>query len=49
MSSPPEIGFAEGSEAKQKELTLLNERFRLIFPANSFSQWEEIMKKYGLK
>jgi mannose-6-phosphate isomerase-like protein (cupin superfamily) len=45
----PEKGFAEGSEAKQKELTLLNEKFGLIFPSNSFSQREEIIKKYGLR
>jgi mannose-6-phosphate isomerase-like protein (cupin superfamily) len=37
-----ENGFPEGSEAKIKEINLLNEKFGLIFPPDSFSQRDEI-------
>jgi mannose-6-phosphate isomerase-like protein (cupin superfamily) len=44
-----EKGYPEGSEAKNREMAALNEKFGLVFPENSFSQRTEIMSKFGLK
>jgi hypothetical protein len=44
-----ENGYPEGSEAKNREMAALNEKFGLIFPEDSFSQRTEIMSKFGLK
>lgn len=45
----PEKGYPEGSEVKNKEMKILNEKYGLIFPSNAFAERQEIMKKYGLK
>jgi mannose-6-phosphate isomerase-like protein (cupin superfamily) len=43
-----ENGYKEGSEYKNNAINKLNEDFGLIFPANAFDMYAEIMKKYGL-
>ncbi len=45
----PEKGFPNNSEAKRKEIERLNEKFGLVYSANSFEERDHIMKKYGLK
>jgi len=45
----PEKGFAEGSEVKNKEMKMLNEKYGLIFPSNAFAERQDIVNKYDLK
>ncbi len=44
-----ENGFQEGSEAKKKEIDILNEKFGVVFPHEAFTERQEIMSKYSLK
>lgn len=44
-----ENGYPDGSEAKNREMNALIEKFGLVFPEDSFSQRDEIMSKFGLK
>lgn len=42
-------GFAEGSEAKIKELNSLNNKFGVVFSETSFKKFDDIKKQFGLK
>ena len=42
-------GYIEGSEKKTKAIMALNDEFGLEFPADSFSQRDEIIKRFGLR
>jgi mannose-6-phosphate isomerase-like protein (cupin superfamily) len=44
-----EKGFPDGSEAKNRELAALNEKFGVVFPPSAFDERGEIVKRYGLK
>jgi mannose-6-phosphate isomerase-like protein (cupin superfamily) len=44
-----ENGFPDGSEAKNREIDALNEKFGLVFPPSAFDEQGEIMNRYGLK
>jgi mannose-6-phosphate isomerase-like protein (cupin superfamily) len=44
-----ENGFADGSDAKNRELAKLNEDYGLVFPENAFSRYDEIKAQFGLK
>jgi hypothetical protein len=44
----PEKGYPDGSEARNKEMKILNEKFGLIFPSESFAERQEIVKRFGL-
>jgi mannose-6-phosphate isomerase-like protein (cupin superfamily) len=44
----PEKGYSEGSPAKMKALTDLNEKFGLVFEKDAFSQMDAIKKEYKL-
>jgi hypothetical protein len=44
-----ENGFADGSDAKNRELAKLNEEYGLVFPENAFSRYDEIKAQFGLK
>ncbi len=44
-----ENGFPDGSEAKNREIDALNEKFGLVFPPSAFDEQGEIMKRYGLQ
>jgi len=45
----PEKGYPEGSEVKNKEMKILNEKYGLIFPSNAFAERQDIVNKYDLK
>ena len=42
-------GYPEGSEKKNKVMAELNEQFGLVFPADAFSQYDQIKKEFQLK
>ena len=42
-------GFAEGSEAKIKELNALNKKFGVVFSENAFKEYDDLKKRYELK
>lgn len=42
-------GYAEGSEKKRKAIDELNQKFGVIFTAESFDKRNEIVKQFGLK
>ena len=44
-----ENGYIDGSEAKNREINLLNEKFGLILPPGAFEQRQEIVNQFGLK
>jgi hypothetical protein len=44
-----ENGYPDRSEAKNREMDALQEKFGLVFPENSFDERSEIMTKFGLK
>jgi mannose-6-phosphate isomerase-like protein (cupin superfamily) len=44
-----ENGYPDGSEKKNNAIEELNKKFGLVFPADAFSQRDDIMKQYGLK
>jgi oxalate decarboxylase/phosphoglucose isomerase-like protein (cupin superfamily) len=44
-----ENGYPEGSEKKHRAIDTLNKKFGLIFPADSFSQRDEIVKQFDLR
>jgi len=44
-----EKGYPEGSEARNKEMKILNEKFGLVFPPESMAQRQEIIKRFGLR
>ncbi|MBK7440030.1 MAG: cupin domain-containing protein [Bacteroidetes bacterium] len=44
-----ENGYVDGSEEKNREINLLNEKFGLIFPDGAFDQRNEIATKFNLK
>lgn len=44
-----ENGYHEGSEAKNNEIRILNEKFGLVFPDGAFEQRQEIAHRFGLK
>jgi mannose-6-phosphate isomerase-like protein (cupin superfamily) len=44
----PENGFPDDSEAKRKEIGLLNEKFGLVFAPDCMTEQNAIVKKYGL-
>jgi mannose-6-phosphate isomerase-like protein (cupin superfamily) len=44
-----ENGFPDGSDQKNKEMNILNEKFGLVFPTSSFEERDAIVKKYHLK
>lgn len=45
----PEKGYPEGSEVKNKEMKILNEKYGLIFPTDAFAERQDIVNKYDLK
>jgi len=45
----PEKGYPEGSEVKNKEMKILNEKYGLVFPSNAFAERQDIVNKYDLK
>jgi mannose-6-phosphate isomerase-like protein (cupin superfamily) len=44
-----EKGYPEGSEARNKEMKVLNDKFGVIFPPDAFTEREEIVKRFGLR
>lgn len=44
-----ENGFADGSDAKNRELARLNDEYGLVFPDNAFSWYDAIKRDFGLK
>lgn len=44
-----ENGFIEGSDKKNRAIDELNRKFGLVFPSDSFSQRDEIVKQFGLR
>jgi mannose-6-phosphate isomerase-like protein (cupin superfamily) len=44
-----ENGYPDGSEAKNNEINLLNQKFGLVFPQGAFDERQEIINKFGLK
>jgi hypothetical protein len=42
-------GFSEGSEAKNKELNALNQKFGVVFSDSAFKDFEALKKRFGLK
>jgi hypothetical protein len=42
-------GFPEGSEVKNKELALLNEKFGVVFAPACMGERDAIIKKYDLR
>jgi len=45
----PENGFPDGSEAKNKEMGILNDKFGLVFSPTCLEERQAIVTKYGLK
>jgi mannose-6-phosphate isomerase-like protein (cupin superfamily) len=44
-----EKGYPDGSAAKNKEMKILNEKFGMVFPAESFAERQEIANRFGLR
>ena len=44
-----ENGFPDGSDAKNKEMGILNDKFGLVFSPTCMAERETIVNKYGLK
>jgi len=44
-----ENGYTDGSEKKNQAIDELNKKYGLVFPADSFSQRDSIVKQYGLR
>jgi hypothetical protein len=44
-----ENGYVDGSDEKNREIGLLNEKFGLVFPPDAFEQQREIINQFGLK
>jgi oxalate decarboxylase/phosphoglucose isomerase-like protein (cupin superfamily) len=44
-----EKGYPDGSEAKNKEMNILNEKYGLVFPPNALNERQEIVNRFGLK
>ena len=44
-----EKGYPDGSEAKNKEMNILNEKYGLVFPPNAMDERQEIINRFGLK
>lgn len=45
----PENGFPDGSDAKNKEMGILNDKFGIVFSPTCMVERQEIVKKYGLR
>lgn len=44
-----EKGYPDGSEVKNKEINILNEKFGLVFPPDAMDERQEIINRFGLK
>jgi mannose-6-phosphate isomerase-like protein (cupin superfamily) len=44
-----EKGYPDGSEAKNKEMKILNEKFGVIFPPDAYDERQKIQDRFGLK
>ena len=45
----PQNGFPDGSDARNKEMGMLNDKFGLVFSPACMAEREAIVNKYGLK
>jgi mannose-6-phosphate isomerase-like protein (cupin superfamily) len=44
-----EKGYPDGSEAKNKEMKILNEKFGVILPPDAYDERQKIQDRFGLK